>query len=588
MRWDLSVLVKEVNVDKIKEELNEMVRAALVIKEIYSGRIKGFDSKGILELLKSLDAFLIEFDGVSSYCSLRYAADSTDATAKQLNEALRNAYVKVGQALAFIEIELGQLLLERPDLIYSLDLHDYRHYLERIRLRAPYHLTEEIEQLIIVKDRNGINAWSQLHNDWLGTKSFQITIDGIEKELSYGEAVGLFTSPNRELRKLAYSCILRTLAKDEVLFSSALRAICSDYIIMCNYRKFPQPITPSLLANDIDMETLVSLLKVVENKTELYRQYLRIKAKLLNVEKLGIWDLMAPLPSDGDATYKWMEARKLITKAFSDFDPDFGRWIEEMYVARRIDGEVRRGKSPGAFCHTWLTGKGAFILQSFNGRLTDVYTQAHELGHAIHAYLYTREQPPLNCEIGSCIAECGSTFGELLLTERLLAEAKNVSEKKAALVTVLDEFGLSVFQVAARYWFEEGLYKLLQDEKLLDGDTLKKMWCDCLRKIFGDDVELLPETCYDWIRPPHYYIANYRFYNFPYIFAQLFVFSLYRLYKEQGKNFVPKLKVLLAAGASRAPKDLARDLGYDISSMEFWEKGMRQAEEFLDSLKKTL
>ena len=220
-----------------------------------------------------------------------------------------------------------------------------------------------------------------------------------------------------------------------------------------------------------------------------------------------------------------------------------------MFEKRHIDGEVRQGKVSGAFCSTWFSGRSAFVLrQSFNGRMSDVYTQAHELGHAVHAYLGTRAQRPSNNEIGSCIAECGSIFGELLLTEQLLKGAKSKEEKKAILTVILDEFGMTAFQVSARYFFERSMYEEIEKGTFLDGETVSRLWTTARDDIYGDAVEWLPEMRWEWTMKLHYYIPNYRFYNYPYVFAQLFVFSLYRLYKEQGREFVPKLKALLSAG----------------------------------------
>lgn len=588
MRWDLSVTVKSVNPEKIKAELDSMVRAANVIRDIYSGLVKDMDASGVRKLLESLDSFTLEFDGVLNYCGLRYSADSTDEVAKQLHDYMRNAWVKAGHALAFAEVELGGLLLKKPDLPTHAELRNYRHYLERARTRAPYLLSEKEEQLIIAKDRNGIGAWSQLHGDWLGTRSFRMRIEGAEKDVPYGEAVGHFTSPDRKTRRTAYSAVLEGLAKDEVVFASALRAVCADHLAMCEWRKYPDPITQSLLSNDVGKEAIEAMMRVVERNAGLYRRYLRLKARLLGLERLGGWDLLAPLPSSGKSTYDWEASRALVTKAYADFDPEFGRWVGEMYDRRRIDAEVRKGKVPGAFCSTWMAGKSAFILQSYNNRINDVYTQAHELGHAMHAHLFTREQSPANCDVGSCIAECGSTFGELLLTEELMAEAKSKEDRQVALVTILDELGIAVFLVSARYWFENALYDSIKKGEMLDGEALSRLWVSNRERLFADELEWLPETRFDWTRPPHYFMPNYRFYNYPYIFAQLFVFSLYRLYKEQGRAFVPKLRVLLSAGSSRSPAELGKELGFDIASEEFWEKGMRQAEDFLHMLEETL
>jgi len=194
----------------------------------------------------------------------------------------------------------------------------------------------------------------------------------------------------------------------------------------------------------------------------------------------------------------------------------------------------------------------------------------------------------MKCLRDDCIAETGSIFGELLLTEQLLSKAKTKEEKQAILATVLDEFGMAAFQVSARVFFEQSMYDTIKQGGFLDGETVAKLWVAARDKIYGDFVDWLGVMKWEWTMKLHYYMANYRFYNYPYVYAQLFVFALYRLYKEQGKSFVPKLKKLLAAGSSRSPRELAAEVGFDITEEKFWEKGMKQAEEFIDMLEETL
>jgi oligoendopeptidase F len=131
------------------------------------------------------------------------------------------------------------------------------------------------------------------------------------------------------------------------------------------------------------------------------------------------------------------------------------------------------------------------------------------------------------------------------------------------------------------------MYDSIKQGNFLDGGTVARLWVAARDKIYSDSVDWLDVMKWEWTMKVHYYIANYRFYNYPYVFAQLFVFALYRLYKEQGKSFVPKLKRLLAAGASRSPRELASELGFDITNTEFWGKGIAQAQEFIDMLEKT-
>ena len=588
MRWNLAQMVESTDPDRIVARLEEMVVDANAMADRYRGKIKDLDAPELFALLEHRDDFSLKYEGAADYCRLRYSADSTDPISKRLNEAVRNAGTRAGQALAFMEIELGALLRAKPSLVVDPKLSEYRHFLERMVRRVPHVMAEELEKLTISKDKNGISAWSQLQGDWLSTRIFNIIVDGVEKTMPYGEIISLYQSPDRELRREANRIVYNNLGLDDVVWASAIRSVCADHLQMCDWRKYPSPMTQSLIDNDVEQKAIDALMRNMEENVEAYRGYLRLKAKLMGLERLGNWDIVAPLPNAPEKKYAWAESMREVVAAYRGFDPEWGSWVEDMYSKRHIDGEVRKGKRSGAFCSTWLSGKSAWVLQSFNGQMGDVYTQAHELGHAVHAYLGSRHQKPSNYEIGSCIAECGSVFGELLLTDRLLNEAKNNEERRVVLATVLDEFGMAAYQVSARVWFEQSMYDSIKEGKYLDGETISGLWMAGRDKIYDDAVEWLPEMKWEWTMKPHYYIPNYRFYNYPYVYAQLFVFALYRLYREQGKTFVPKMRNILAAGSSRSPADLAKEVGFDVAEVSFWRKGIQQFEEFKDQLEATL
>jgi oligoendopeptidase F len=588
MTWDLSQLVENTSPDAVLKKLDSMTAEAEKIRRKYHGKIQSLDAKALLKLLESRDAFTLKTEGTIRYCRLMYAADSTDKKAKQLNDSARRASAKADQALAFIDVELGKLLASKPSLIKNRVLKEYRHYLERKLRKAPHMLTETEERLVIAKDKNGINAWEILQSDWLSTRTFRITIKGQKKTLPYEQMTGLYQDPDRNVRKRANQTVYEGLGKDDVVWASALRAVCEDHMQMCELRKYPTAMAQSVIDNDVDQKAVDSLMRTILKNVNLYRRYLKLKAKLMRLAKIANYDLTAPLPNRPRKDYTWPEAQKQVLEAYKGFDSEIGEWILEMYEKRHIDGEVRRGKTSGAFCSTWLAGKSAYILQSFNGKMGDVFTQAHELGHAIHDYLATRAQKPTNCDYGSCIAETGSIFGELLLTESLLSKARTNEEKQVILTNVLDGFGMTAFQVSARVFFEQSMYDAIKQGQFLDGETVAKLWVAARNKIYGDAVEWLDVMRWEWTMKPHYYMANYRFYNYPYVFAKLFVYVLYKLYKEQGKRFVPKMKKLLAAGSSKPPQQLAQELGFNINDEKFWQKGMTQAEEFIDMLEKTL
>jgi oligoendopeptidase F len=584
MAWDLQPLVSSTQPDRVKGEMDRWVADAKQLESEYKGKIASLDAKSLLTFLKRLETHLLGRQGVLKYAAFKYSANALDPEAKLLSDHGRKAGMLLRQALAFTQIEGSQLLAKNPALIGNPVLKEYKHSLERLLRQAPHYLSEAEERLLIQKDRFGIDAWSQLQRDWLSTRTFEITVDGKKKTMPYGEIVGLYEHPQRKVRKDAYRIVESALGRDEILWATALRAIVGDHLATCKARKWPTPLTQSLIDNDVDEETIKALMTTVEQHATLYRRYLRLKARLMKLPKLANYDVMAPLPGMPDGKFSWTEARKLVVEAYAGFDAEIARIVNEMFDKRRIDAEVREGKESGAYSSSWLRGQTAYILMSFNGILGDVYTIAHENGHAIHSTLMSKKRSPLNCEISFGLAESASIFGELLLTEKLIAEAKSPAQKIEVLAKVFDEFGISVFQVSARYFFETALYEAFERGEYLDGEAIAKYWTQNRDRIYGDAVDWLDEMKWEWTFKLHYYLPRFRFYNWPYVFGQLFVFALYRLYKEQGKAFAPKLIKLLSTGSSQSPREAAAELGFDITKPDFWVLGMKQAEELLGSL----
>jgi oligoendopeptidase F len=325
----------------------------------------------------------------------------------------------------------------------------------------------------------------------------------------------------------------------------------------------------------------------VEAGAGTYRRYLQLKAKLMGLPVLGNHDLTAPLPDAPELKFTFQDAQTLITHAYSLFDDQYAAAVKEMFAKRRIDAAPKFGKRNGAFCASHYNGKSAYILDNFNGTLGDVYTLAHELGHATHYYYASRSQTILNTSMPSIVAETASIFGELLLTNLLLQEAKSNVERKAVLCQVLDEAGMTAFQVTARVWFEQALYSSIQNGEYLDYQTICTHWTHSRDRIFGDAVTWLPEMDAEWTMKPHYYMANYRFYNYPYVYAQMFVYALYERYQQEGKAIVPKLKQALSAGSSVSPAEIGKILGLNVAAPDFWSGGLKVFEGFVDDLQKT-
>ena len=584
--WDFSEIYKGHDDPKIGQDMEALLKRAEEFETTIKGKIKTpqFTPQDLSDLFRKIEDFHVDLEEIEVVCKNTYNALMTLPENKALLNKFEDFSTTIATKLAFLDLEIGKFLDENKHIISDPALENYKHYCEKILLEFPHQLSEVEEQLIVEKDQHGIKEWSRLQGIWLNTREYKVMIEGEEKKLSYGEANALFTHPDRSTRISANKAIYGLLGKDQEIFTPSIRNVCADWMKTSKRRKFTNPLHSSLIVNDVSEDTIINLMKTIENNVDVYRRYLNIKAKLLKLPRLSCADIMAPLLETPHKKYTWDEAHSLVIEAFNKFDAKFEEYAEDMFTKNHIDASPRMGKRNGAYCSSWHKGKSAFMLQTFTGNLGEIYTLIHELGHAVHAYLASREQTHLNVHPGYPGAECASTFGELLLTDLLLEKAKTLQEKRAILAHVLDDAGQAAFQVSARFWFETSMYEAIEKGQNLDGETVSTFWCAGRDKIYGDSVEWFDEMIWEWTMKGHYYIPNFRYYNYPYVLAQLFVYALYRVYKTEGNEFIPKFIKLLSLGGSQSLEVLGKLVGFDITKPEFWELGIKQYEDFVNQL----
>ncbi|MEM3731757.1 MAG: M3 family oligoendopeptidase [Candidatus Bathyarchaeia archaeon] len=584
--WDLSEIFPSVSDVSVQKAMDEVAAMAEAFASKHRGRIGSLNAGELAACLREYEAYLARLRDITLFAELSFAANMTLPETQALHDRAMKLEAKLEKLLAFFELEVGKLIYGKPELLADPALTNYRHFLERLRQRVPHQLSETEEKLIIDKDQFGVQAWEEFQAKWLNTRMFEVTVEGEKRLLPFGAAYGLFSHPDRATRESAYKAVFGLVGKDGEVFASAFRNICNDWLTVCEWRKYSSPMEASLIANDTDEQTIKNLLETVEENVGTYQHYLRLKAKLMGLPKLGCHDIIAPLPDTPDMKFTFEQAKDLVIRAYESFDEEYAYAVKDMFKRNHIDATPRYGKQHGAFCAGWYNGKTAYVLQSFNGRLNDLYTLAHELGHATHDYYCYRNQTILNVRIPMVVAETASIFGELLLTDLLLKEAKTDVEKKVVLCRILDGAGRVIFSVTSRAWFEQSVYDAIKRGEYLNHETICKYWIAARDKVYGDTVEWFSEMLSEWSITPHYYMANFRFYNYPYVYAQLFVYALYQKYMEEGKAFVPKMKQILSAGSSISPVEIGKIAGFDVSSKDFWKIGMRQYEHFLAELEK--
>ncbi|MFX1516638.1 MAG: M3 family metallopeptidase [Promethearchaeota archaeon] len=583
--WDLTLIFK--SHEEIHQTMQKAKNEAEMIEKDYRGKIhsENTTANDILRLFERMESLQEKAEGLYYYGQLKVSADQTDEAALELLNTLKDFRLEIKKKIAFVKIELGYLLTENNEIFQSPLLGNYYHYMENILRKHKHTLSEAEEQLILEKDLNGVMAWSQFRAEWLGSKQFEAQIDNEEKTFFWSEAQGLMRSPDRTNRKNTIVSVMDALKEDGNIFSSALRNICANHVMMAHRREY-DTMASSLITNDISQEMINNLYAAIEDNLDIFQEILLLKAKILGTEKLLGEDLWAPIPHEGEESKKitWSKAKNTVTEILYDFDDEFGRIANKMFTENHIDASPRKGKRGGAFCSTNEYAKECFILQSYNETLDDVSTLAHEMGHAIHGYLCLEAQTLLNWDISYCMAECASEFSRFLLIDKM-KETVADSQKRVILFNHLEDLAISIFEVGSRTQFEKSLYSAIDAGEYLNTEKISDLFLKSRTDYFGDAIEFLPQQKNDWMWKPHYFRIDLRFYNYPYVFAELIVLALYNKFKREGEPFKPKFKAFLAAGSSKSPQELVKDMGMDLTTKEFWQMGLDEIRGILNDVK---
>jgi len=257
-----------------------------------------------------------------------------------------------------------------------------------------------------------------------------------------------------------------------------------------------------------------------------------------------------------------------VLDSFRSFEPRFAELAQRVFDERHIDSEVRSGKRAGAFCSTIEPDLTPWVLQSFVGQPRNVATMAHELGHAIHSML-AADHTSLTQSASLPLAETASTFGEMMMVDRILATESDEGVKRDLLFKRMDDSYATIMRQAFFALFEREAH-----ERIAAGarvDELHQVYLENLQEQFADSLDLSEDFKYEWVAIPHIYFAP--FYVYAYAFGQLLVLSLYQQYREEGESFKPRYIEILSAGGSASPQQVLERAGIDMAADSFWQGG---------------
>ncbi len=580
-RWRLDDLLPPAESPEMEAhltELEERIVSFAALRETLSPDIAEDQFCDILDRYESLVA---DVGMLEAYSYLWFSEDTANQTALAFRARAEQIAAQAENRTMFFNLWWKALDEENATRLMSVS-GDRRYFLETLRRFSPHTLSEPEERIINVKNVNGINAVLTLYDMLTSRFKFHLTVDGEEKTLTRGELSTYVTSPSAELRAAAYQELYRVYGEQtDVLaqmYANRVRDWTEENVKL---RKFSSPISVRNLRNDVPDEAVETLLAVVRRNNELFQRFFRFKARRLGVDKLRRYDLYAPL-SEADKRYTFDEAIHLVETGYRAFSPTLADLAMKVVQEQHLDAEVRPHKLSGAYCYSAHPQITPWVLANFSGRINDVLTLAHELGHAVHGMM-AHEHSPLTFHSALPLAETASIFGEMLLTDKLLAEEQDVAVRRSLLGTFVDGSYASITRQAYFVIFEKQAH-----EMILNGatpDELHQAYLETLREQFGDSIVLSEDFRLEWTAIPHIYHTP--FYCYAYAFGNLLVLALYRKYKQMGREtFEPLYLRILSHGGSASPAEIVGEAGFDIASADFWQGGFEVLDEMLTELEK--
>ncbi len=577
-RWRLDDLLAPVGTPEVEQYFKDIEARLAEIEALRDALSSEMAEATFLDLLRRYEQLYADQGRLMAYAYLWFSEDVANQDALAFRGRVQQFTAEMQNRLLFFELWWKALDDEAAARLMA-NTGDVRYYLQCLRLFKPHTLSEAEEKIINIKNVNGIQAVKTIYDMLTNAFKFHLTVDGEEKELTRGQLSFYVTSPHPHLRAAAYQELYRVYATQADVLAFVYASRVRDWQAEnLKLRAFASPISVRNLENDIPDAVVETLLNVIRRNVGLFQEFFHFKARALGMECLRRYDLYAPLAAV-EKTYSFDTAVRLVDAAYRAFSPTLADHALGVLQAEHLDSEIRPRKMDGAFCYGPLPTLTPWVQLNFQGKIQDVSTLAHELGHAVHA-MAAAHHSPLTFHSSLPMAETASVFGEMLLNDKLLAEEQDPAVRRALISTLLDDAYATIVRQGYFVIFEKQAHRMIVDGA--KPDDLYAAYLDNLREQFGAALEVSEDFRYEWLTIPHIY--DRPFYCYAYAFGNLLVLALYRKYKELGNAFEPDYLRILAYGGSASPQHIIGEAGFDMTSPDFWQGGFDLLAEMLDEL----
>ena len=579
--WDLSPLFSS---DKDPKILKQREVVEQQNKKFVSKWMKNEKYLSDPKLLKTaLDEYekLLSIFGTSGnegyYLWLRTMQDQLDTELKahfakmlDFSNRLENELQFFTLRLSKIDKKIQKVFLEDKQLL------PYKHFLEKIFRTADYVLSEKEEKILKLKSDPSYAKWTQMVSSFISKEEKNtLTESGGYEKKNLDELLSLSSSKKKKVRDNAAKNLNEIFEKVKEIAEAEMNAIMANKKIDDELRGFSRPDASRHLDDDIQSEIVDVLLATVSKRNTISHKFYALKAKLLHVKKLAYHERNVELITE-EKPYAFQRSADLVYHVFKKLDSEFANILESFLANGQIDVFPHKGKRGGAFCSYWLPSQPTYVLLNHTNKLHDTLTLAHEMGHGINNELMKQKQNALNFGTTTATAECASTFMEDFVLQEILSSSDEETQF-GLMMTKLDSDISTVFRQVACYLFEQELHSTFKEKGYISYKEIGEIFQKHMFSYMGPAVEQSIGSENWWI---HWHHIRTFFYVYSYASGLLISKSLQNAVKRD-PSFINKVKKFLSAGLSESPKDIFKNLGVDIATETFWNKGLDEIETLL-------
>jgi oligoendopeptidase F len=568
-KWDLDELAKNPNRKIITKKLAKIESDAKRFERIKKSLNPKISSGKFLRLLHDIENITIKSSMIGGYASLRYSENTQSDEATSLLTRVTKFGSDIENRLLFFDLWWKREIDEKNAKRLIKSAGQFSEYLRFKRLLAKYSLSEPEEKIINTLDVTGASALVKLYDKITNAYVYAVNVDGKKRIMNREQLTTLVRSKNAKTREAAYKSLFSKFGENKGVTGEIYQNIVLNWKDEgIGMRGFSSPIMIRNISNNIDDETTKTLLDVCKKNSKIFQKYFLQKAKLLGMKKLRRYDLYAPKKSRAkEKNYSYNKSVKLVLESLAKFSPALSEYASTVFKKNHVDSIIRPGKTVGAFCSTPSPKITPYVLVNFTGKSRDVFTLAHEIGHAIHS-ISASDKSILVSDASLPLAETASTFSEMLLYDNL-SETVSEQEKTMMLSEKIDDFYATIGRQSFFTLFEIKAHEQIANSTTVD--EISKTYLQNLNEQFGNSVKVSDDFGIEWSCIPHFHHAP--FYCYAYAFGNLLALSLFQKYKKEGRDFAPTYVEILSAGGTKKPEKLLRETGIDIAKPRFWQDG---------------